>query len=94
MVITQLNRYTNICFYKYAHNSGLTGSPDMTLCAVQYSPVRARSPVCIGRRGDGETDDLESLIDGTSDIKMQSRDTIWQEVCHVSVEAVQEALNQ
>ena len=33
MVITQLNLCTNMCFYKYAHNSGPTGSPDMILTA-------------------------------------------------------------
>ena len=34
MVITHFNLHTNICFYKYGHNSGPRGSPDMILSAV------------------------------------------------------------
>ena len=30
---TQFNLSKNICFYKYAHNSGARGSPDMILTA-------------------------------------------------------------
>ena len=33
MVITQFNLCTNICFYKYAHNSSPKGSPDMIVSA-------------------------------------------------------------
>ena len=33
MVMTQLNLYKNICFYKYAHNSGPKVSPGMILQA-------------------------------------------------------------
>ena len=29
LVITQFNLYTNICSYKYGHNSGPKGSPGM-----------------------------------------------------------------
>ena len=33
MGLTQFNLSENICFYKYAHNSGPKGSPDMVLNA-------------------------------------------------------------
>ena len=33
MVINQSNLYTAVCFYKYAHNSGPKGSPEMILIA-------------------------------------------------------------
>ena len=33
MVIAQFNLYTKIWFYKFAHNSGPKGSPDMILSA-------------------------------------------------------------
>ena len=31
--MAQFNLYTNLYFYKYAHNSGPKGSPDMILSA-------------------------------------------------------------
>ena len=33
MIITQLNLYKNVCFFKYAHNSGPKGSADLILRA-------------------------------------------------------------
>ena len=30
-VVTQFNLYKNVCFYKYGHDSGPRGSPDMIL---------------------------------------------------------------
>ena len=33
MVVTQVNLYKNICFYKYAHDLGPEGSPDVILIA-------------------------------------------------------------
>ena len=35
MGLTQFNLSKNICFYKYAHNSGPSGSPDMILTAFE-----------------------------------------------------------
>ena len=37
MGITQFNLNKNICFYKYAHNSGPKGSPDMILSAFDMT---------------------------------------------------------
>ena len=34
IVITQFNLNTNICFFKYAHNSGPKASPDIILSAL------------------------------------------------------------
>ena len=33
MSLNEFNLSTNVCFYKYAHNSGTRGSPDMILTA-------------------------------------------------------------
>ena len=37
MGLTQFNLSKNICFYKYVHNSGPRGSPDMILTAFDVT---------------------------------------------------------
>ena len=67
MAVTQINLWTNICFYKYAHNSGLKFSPDMNLSAFdmkvhekqiyEITPVACRLPKSETQQcaGDGPT---------------------------------------
>ena len=46
MGLTQFNLSKNVCFYKYAHNSGPMGSPDMILPAfdVKFQETKDELP--------------------------------------------------